>query len=120
MSTRELDNAISFLQKSRRAHKRFAVKLPVVVRSGGNDTAGEIHNLSLGGMFVVFPGQAGLGDQFECLLSLPGVEPSPVPVEVRWFVPRNTDATACGLKFLSMPDRMLKAIVELSSDANLR
>ncbi|PKN45504.1 MAG: hypothetical protein CVU59_08885 [Deltaproteobacteria bacterium HGW-Deltaproteobacteria-17] len=120
MSTRELDNAMSFLQKSRRAHKRFSVNLPVIVRSGGTDAAGQIHNLSLGGMFVVFPGQAVLGDQFECLLSLPGVEPSPVPVEVRWFVPRSAEATACGVKFLSMPDKMLKAIVELSSDANLR
>jgi len=120
MSTRELDNAMSFLQKSRRADTRFAVNLPATVSAGGAVVAAQIHNLSIGGMFVVFPGTAGIGERFECELSLPGLSPTPVQVEVRWFVPRSAEATGCGVKFLTLPDRLLKAIVELSSDANLR
>lgn len=120
MSTREVDQSISFLQKSRRAHLRFPVKLPVTVRLAGGPRDGQVQNLSLGGMFLVFPGDVGPGDRLECELALPGVEPATIPVEVRWFVPRGAGATACGVKFLSLPDRHLKAIVELSSDANLR
>ncbi len=120
MSTRELDNAISFLQKSRRADNRFAVNLPVTVRAEGTCIDGRIHNLSIGGMFVVIPGQARIGDRLECVVTLPGLEPCAMPVEIRWFVPRGPDTTGVGVKFLSLPDRVLKAIVELSSDANLR
>lgn len=120
MSTREVDQALSFLQKSRRAHQRFAVGLPVTVRLGDQVREGQVQNLSLGGMFLVLPGEVRLGDQLECELALPGVAPTPIPAEVRWLVPRGSGATACGVKFLALPDRHLKAIVELSSDANLR
>lgn len=120
MSSREIDQSISFLQKSRRAHLRFTVSLPVTVRLNGKPLDGQVQNLSLGGMFLVFPGDTVPGDRLECELALPGVAPATIPVEVRWFVPRGAGTTACGVKFLSLPGRHLKAIVELSSDANLR
>ncbi len=120
MSSKDVDNALSFLQKSRRAHQRFAVSMPVQVIREEVRMEGQMHNLSAGGMFVVFSGQAQLGDRFHCEVSLPGLDTCQVPVEVCWFVPRGSSQYGVGLKFLHLPDRLFKAIVELANDVNLR
>ncbi len=120
MNTDNVQKTLSFLQKCRRAHVRFVVDLPVDVVREGEKSGGRMRNLSAGGMLMEIEGEASIGEKFECALHLPGLDPLLVPVEVRWFVPRAPRGTSCGVKFLSLPEKAFKAIVELSHDANLQ
>lgn len=115
-----IQKTLSFLQKCRRAHVRFVAELPVSVVRDESRVPARMRNLSAGGMLVEIEGAATVGDRFGCEVQLPGMEPVILPVEVRWFVPRAPRGTACGVKFLNLPEKVFKAIVELSHDANLQ
>lgn len=119
MNSDNIEKTLSFLQKCRRAYVRFVAELPVSVIRESQAIPARMRNLSAGGMLVEIEGMATVGDQFACEMQLPGMEPVVIPVEVRWFVPRAPRGTTCGVKFLHLPEKVFKAIVELSHDANL-
>ncbi len=120
MSKKDVENSLQFLKESRRAHERFRFETAVSFPLGDKVIQGEAHNLSLGGIFISFPGTLSVGDTIALSLELPGITTATVESQVRWVIPKESGRMGCGLKFLNLSDPLMKAIVQLAANEELR
>ena len=120
MSNKEIEDSLQFIKNSRRAHERFHFVTGVTVTSSRGSFQGKSNNLSLGGLFLTLPEKLEVGEIIEIRLELPGIEESIVKGEVRWSIPKSDNEVGCGLKFTGLTSSVMKAIVTLSSEAELR
>jgi len=120
MSTKEIENSLDFIHKCRRSHERFPWKTSVEVISGENSVEGETVNISAGGIYIIYAGSVKPGDIIEVKLDIPGVENNRVRGEVRWFMPHRDNLTGCGLKFLGINNELLRALVNITINKDLR
>ena len=120
MTKKEVENSLSFIRESRRAHDRFPFTSKVTVFSKHQVFKGKSFNLSIGGIFISITGKIDIGDKVQIKVTLPGVEENKIDSEVRWILPKNDNEMSCGLKFLNLNSDSLKAIISLSAHDELR
>jgi c-di-GMP-binding flagellar brake protein YcgR len=119
MSTKEIENSLKFIRESKRASERFPYEGVVNVKIGTQSLKGECRNISLGGLFATFTGNIASGDFLTISLELPGVVDSSLKAKVVWVVPKD-NKVGIGFKFISITDQIMKAIVALSANEELR
>ncbi len=120
MSQKDVENSLQFLKESRRAHERFRFETTVTFPLGEEVVYGTSHNLSLGGIFLSFVGTVCVGDTLSLSLQLPGLQSATVTAQVRWVIPKDAGRVGCGLQFLDLSDPLMKAIIQLSANEELR
>lgn len=120
MTTKELEKSLDFIHKCRRSHERFPFKSGVSVISADGNIKGETVNVSLGGIYLIFPGNATPGDILDIELQIPGVTNCRVKGEVRWFLPHRENTTGCGVRFLDLNSELLNALINITSNKDLR
>ncbi|MBN2725644.1 MAG: PilZ domain-containing protein [Deltaproteobacteria bacterium] len=120
MSRKDLEDSLNFIHNCRRSHDRIPWKSQVTVDFETGRVDGETVNISLGGAYIVFSGNAAPGDILKIELPIPGVENCHLNAEVRWFLPHRDNKTGCGLKFLNITDSMLKALANITNNSELR
>jgi uncharacterized protein (TIGR02266 family) len=93
---------------NRRIAPRIRVAVEIHVRSEHRFWIGLTENLSEGGLFVATAEPLEVGDRFDVLLSLDGVEVH-APVEVRWVRPpgRPGLTPGVGVRLLHLPEGVL-------------